>query len=101
MEYFVIGDEEIVIGFNFVGVRGVVVNNRDEALEEFEKAVNSGDILVLILTEGVSILIEEQVSDWQFKGSYPLIVEIPGIEGHIEGRKTLLDSIKEAIGISV
>jgi len=101
VEYFVIGGEEIVIGFSFVGVRGVVVNNREEALEEFEKAVNSGVILVLIITEGVSMLIEDKVSEWQLKGSYPLLVEIPGITGHIEGRKTLLDSIKEAIGISV
>jgi vacuolar-type H+-ATPase subunit F/Vma7 len=101
VEYFVIGDEEIVIGFSFVGVKGVVVNSRDQALEEFEKAVNSGNILVLILTEGVSMLIEDRVSEWQLSGSYPLLVEIPGIEGHIEGRKTLLDSIKEAIGISV
>lgn len=101
MEYFIIGDEEIVIGFNFVGVKGVAVNSRDEALEEFEKAVNSGDILVLIITEGVSMLIEDRVSEWQLKGSYPLLVEVPGIDGHIEGRKTMLDSIKEAIGISV
>ena len=101
MEYFVIGDEEIVIGFGFVGVKGVVVNNREEALIEFEKAVNSGTILIVIITEGVSMLIDDKVSDWQLKGSYPLVVEIPGIEGHIEGRKTMLDSIKEAIGISV
>jgi V/A-type H+-transporting ATPase subunit F len=101
VEYFVIGDEEIVIGFSFAGVKGAVVNSRDEALEEFEKAVNAGNILVLIITECVSMLIEDRVSEWQLKGSYPLLVEVPGIEGHIEGRKTILDSIKEAIGISV
>jgi len=28
-------------------------------------------------------------------------VEIPGIEGHLKGRKTLTDAIREAIGIQV
>jgi len=32
---------------------------------------------------------------------YPLIVEIPGLHGHLPGRKTLTDSIREAIGIRV
>jgi V/A-type H+-transporting ATPase subunit F len=36
------------------------------------------------------------------KGSqYPLIVEIPGIHGHMEGKKSLTDAIREAVGISV
>jgi vacuolar-type H+-ATPase subunit F/Vma7 len=39
--------------------------------------------------------------DWQFNGSYPLIVEIPGIEGHLENRKSLIDSIREAVGVHV
>jgi V/A-type H+-transporting ATPase subunit F len=39
--------------------------------------------------------------DWQLSGKYPLLVEIPGINGRLEGRKTLVDSIREAIGIHV
>ena len=39
--------------------------------------------------------------DWQLSGAYPLIVEIPGIEGHLEGRTSLIDSIREAVGLHV
>ena len=46
-------------------------------------------------------MLEEEVLEWQMKGDYPLIVEIPGLQGHLEGKKTLTDAIREAVGIQV
>jgi V/A-type H+-transporting ATPase subunit F len=46
-------------------------------------------------------LIEDEVLEWQKGGQYPLIVEIPGLHGHLEGKKSLTDAIREAIGIHV
>ena len=93
MEYFVIGERELILGFMLAGVKGKAVSNRQEALDAFNKATGQnssvgsvGDIpKVLILTEDIA----------------PLIVEIPGLQGHIQGRKTLTDSIREAVGIQV
>ena len=101
MNFFVIGDEEIVTGFRFVGVDGSVAYSRAEALEAFTRATTAGSIMVLIVTEQVSALIAEEVMNWQFNGSYPLVVEIPGIEGHLENRRSLIDSIREAVGVHV
>ena len=101
MEFSVIGDEEVVLGFRFVGVPGVEVTSREEALEAFSKATASGDGLILILTEQVSAMIDQEVMSHQVSGSYPLIVEIPGIQGHLENRRSLVDSIREAVGIHV
>lgn len=101
MEFFVIGEEEVVIGFRFVGVQGTAVHTREEALDAFQKATSAGSIMVLVLTEQVSAMIPDEVIDWQFSGSYPLVVEIPGIEGHLENRRSLIDSIRDAVGIHV
>ena len=101
MEFYVIGDEELVIGFRFVGVQGEAVYSKPEAEQAFRRATASGSIMVLILTEQVSAMISEQVIEWQFSGSYPLIVEIPGIDGHLENRKSLVESIREAVGVHV
>ncbi len=101
MKFYVIGDEEVVTGFRFAGVQGSVVYTREEALEAFKKTTNAGDALVLILTEQVSAMISDEVMDWQFNGSYPLVVEVPGIDGHLENRKSLIDSIREAVGVHV
>lgn len=112
VEYFVIGERELVLAFALVGVNGCVAVNRDEALESFNRvtgqsgnsvssAVVGGRPKILILTEEITEMLENEVLEWQMNGSYPLIVEIPGLQGHLEGKKTLTDSIREAIGIHV
>lgn len=101
MEFFVIGEEEIVLGFRFAGIRGATVADRDGARAAFREAVGRGTVGVLILTEEVSAMIERDVTEWQMKAEYPLVVEIPGLQGRLPGKKTLLESIREAIGIHV
>lgn len=108
-----IGERELVLGFALVGVAGIVVGTRDEALDAFYRVTGRGNILsggtpaaeerplVLILTEEVSSMLSDEVRDWQMSGEYPLIVDIPGLHGHVPGRKTLTESIREAIGIQV
>lgn len=107
MEYFVIGERELVLGFKLVGVDGAACANRTEALEAFNRVTGMGDVpvperpKVLILTEDVSSMLDEEVLAWQKKATYPLIVEIPGLNGHLAGKKSLSEAIREAVGIQV
>jgi vacuolar-type H+-ATPase subunit F/Vma7 len=101
VEFHIIGDEEVVIGFRFVGVPGSMVRTEEEAREAFARVTEEGKARVLILTEQVTAMIARDVMDWQMNGSYPLIVEIPGIEGHVSDRRSLIDSIRDAVGIHV
>jgi V/A-type H+-transporting ATPase subunit F len=113
VEYFFIGDAELATGFRFVGIQGSPVFSPEEALGAFRKITQGvdastgivlpghGDCRVLIVTEEVADWLGEDLIQWQLSGKYPLIVELPGIMGRLEGRKTLVDSIREAIGIRV
>lgn len=113
MKYSIIGERELVLGFSLVGVPGTVASTREEALDAFYRATGRGNLLaggtpvaeerskVLILTEEIASMLEDEVRDWQMGAEYPLIVEIPGLHGHLMGRKTLTDAIREAIGIHV
>jgi len=115
MDYFFLGDEELVTAFRFIGIDGITVNNPDTAIAVFKKiteGLDSGidlppvipeanDCQVLILTEETADWLGDLIVNWQLSGHYPLLVEIPGISGRLEGRKTLVDSIREAIGIRV
>jgi V/A-type H+-transporting ATPase subunit F len=96
-----IGSEELAIGFRFVGVPGTVVAAAEEAREAFLAVTRRGEARVVIITEDVSAMIPREVMDWQMGGAYPLIVEIPGIAGHREDRTSLIDSIRNAVGIHV
>lgn len=112
MEYFFIGERELALAFSLVGVPGKVVANKNEAMAIFaqitgKQSQNSSvpqeldKPKVLIITEEVAIFLGEELSQWQMRGEYPLIVEIPGLQGHLEGKQTLTDAIREAIGIQV
>ncbi|MDR2807386.1 MAG: ATPase V [Spirochaetaceae bacterium] len=104
MDYFFIGDPELVTAFRFVGVDGISVVNADEANTAFEQATrgSGGEICqILIMTEEVADWLGDTLTEWQLSDHYPLIVELPGLTGRLLGRKTLVDSIREAIGIHV
>ena len=116
MEYFFLGDEELVTAFRFIGIHGITVRDADDAVEIFMKLTEgsqktvtenytSGEspvgCHVLIVTEETAVWLGDYLVNWQLSGRYPLIVEIPGITGRLEGRKSLVDSIREAIGIHV
>ena len=102
VKYHVIGERELVLGFALVGVGGTVASTREEALAAFLRAIEEADrALVLILTEEIAAMLEAEVREWQMSGEFPLVVEIPGLHGHLPGRKTLTEAIREAIGIRV
>jgi V/A-type H+-transporting ATPase subunit F len=113
VDYFFIGDPELVTAFRFVGIDGAAAPGPEDALAMFRKITEgwdetAGTVLpnvetcrVLILTEEVADWLGDRLTGWQLSGRYPLVVEIPGPMGHLEGRKTLVESIREAIGIHV
>jgi V/A-type H+-transporting ATPase subunit F len=96
-----LGSEELAIAFRFVGVPGTVVSTAEQARNEFLAITGRGEARIIVITEDVSALIPREVMDWQMGGAYPLVVEIPGIGGHREGRLSLIDSIRDAVGIHV
>jgi len=111
-DFFVIAEDEVVLAFRLAGTEGRGVTGREDALDAFRYATGSGSdrsgrpypgigAKVLVLTEGVADLLEDEAMEWQLGGEYPLIVEIPGPGGRAPGRKTLVDSIREAVGIRV
>jgi V/A-type H+-transporting ATPase subunit F len=110
LEYFVIGERELVLAFKMVGVQGTPALNREEALSAFDRLTGKGGTAavpaserpkVLILTEAVASMLQDEVLEWQKGAQYPLIVEVPGIQGHLKGRRSLTDAIREAVGIQV
>jgi len=130
VDFFFLGDEELVTAFRFIGIDGMTVRNPEEASAVFKRITEgfnsdktgnftaktyseaSGSDLpasfpgaencrVLLLTEETADWLGDLMINWQLSGNYPLLVEVPGISGRLEGRKTLVDSIREAVGIHI
>ena len=101
MKFFVIGDEDTVLGFQLAGVEGKVVHMPDEAQEALTRAFEMEGLGVIILSERIAQSIRSLVDQYIFKTTFPLIIEIPDRQGTLEGRSSIRDMIRAAVGIQL
>ena len=101
MRYYVLGDEETVTGFRLAGVHGEVAEAADAARlrETFQRLVGNPNIGILIITERLAEQLGETLDNHRVRLSTPLVVEVPDREGPLEGKRTLIEMITEAIGV--
>jgi len=101
MDYFLIGDEDALLGFGMVGVDGVMARNAEETRHALHQALENPDIGIILINENLASLIREEVDRYVFTREFPLILEIPDRLGKREGQKGLRDMVNEAIGIKL
>lgn len=101
MKYFVIGDEDTVLGFGLVGVNGFAATNETEAENSFKEALKDDEIGIIIITEKVAELIRPIVDAYMFTSNFPLIVEIQDRTGKMTGKPDIRQMVNEAIGIKL
>lgn len=101
MRYHVIADADTVLGFRFAGLDGQVVETPAEARAAFAEAVASRDIGLIILTDAIAESIREEVNRQRYEATRPLVTEIPGPEGPLEGPERLTRLVREAVGIKI
>ena len=101
MRFHVIGDEDTVLGFRLAGVEGVIVRTPEEVREELERAFQTPGIGVIILTERIAETVRAQVNQYLYKSALPLVIEVPDWHGPMEGRKTVKEMIRAAVGVQL
>jgi len=101
MKYYVIGDEDTVLGFGMVGVRGKVVSGPQEAERAFRSALENKEIGIVIITERAAELIRPAIDRFLFTENFPLIVEIPDRMGTVSDRPSIREMVNTAIGIKL
>ena len=101
MRYYVIGDEDTVLGLRLAGVEGSVVGNREDAEATFDSVLQDHDYGIILITERIAELIREKVDRYVFSEQFPLILEVPDRHGRLEGKLGLREMVNRAIGISV
>jgi len=101
LKYFIIGDEDTVLGFSMVGVRGRIVSNRSEAESAFQEAISDKNVGIVIITERIAELMRHLVDRYVFTSQFPLIVEIPDRQGKVSGKADIREMVNAAIGIKL
>jgi len=101
MKVFVIGDEYTTLGFSLVGITGVAVTNREDALRALDEATSDTEIGIILVTEDVASLIRREIDARVLGLRFPLILEVPGIKGPSSERMDIRQVIRKAVGISI
>ena len=101
MKFYTIGDEDTVLGFQMAGVEGQVVQTPEEAKEALNQAFEMEGLGVIILSERIAQSIRNLVDQYTFKTTFPLIIEIPDRQGPLEGRGSIREMIRAAVGVQL
>ncbi len=101
MKYYVIGDEDTVLGLGMAGVSGKSVSDAEEAQAAFSAAIEDSDIGIVIITEAIADLIRSTVDRYIFTRNFPLIVEIPDRIGKKPGRPGIRELVNKTIGLKL
>jgi V/A-type H+-transporting ATPase subunit F len=83
------------------GIGAQVAATAEEARIAIDDVAGRSDCGVIIITEKVASWIRPQVEMIRLTRDRLLIVEIPGPEGPLSGRKSLREFVQEAVGVSV
>ena len=102
MRYFLIADNvDTQTGFRLAGIEGVVVHKAQEVEEALSTAMNTPDIGVILLSEGLVPLCQSRVDDIKLRMHTPLLVEIPDRHGSGNIGQSIGQYVKQAIGITI
>ena len=100
MRFFLLSDNiDTQMGMRLAGIEGVVVHERQEVLEELEKAMHMEDVAIILMTTKLIQTCPDVISELKLKK--PLIVEIPDRHGSAKIGETIDRYVSEAIGVKL
>ncbi len=99
MNIWVLGSAEVCTAFALAGVKVKVADSRTDILAALEELAGREDVRVLAVEEASAGLAREEIDRLKLDPRAPLVVELPGIHGPAEDRRTALDLVRQALGI--
>jgi len=75
----VIGSSDIVIGFQLIGIKGIITEDPDEAKQKIIDISKSAKLSFIIIENKIAEKIEDFLDDFTLKNLNVLITTIPGI----------------------
>ena len=102
MKMYLISDNvDTLTGMRLAGVDGVIVHKRSELREALEKAMNTPDIGIVLLTEKFGQEFPDLINEIKLERKTPLLIEIPDRHGTGRKKDFITSYVNEAIGLKL
>lgn len=101
MEIFVLGSTEVVAAMALAGLPGRVIERKSALHQALADPQLTERVRVMVVEEAIARLDRDEFDRLKLSPNGPLIVEIPGIQGPEPDRRTPLEVVHRALGISL
>lgn len=101
MSLFVVGPESMVLAFGLSGRPGRSVTTRAEVLAVLDEIERRGEVRLVVIEQRTAERARERVDRMKLDPAAPLVVEVPSLDGPIEGWRTPFDLVRQALGIRI
>ena len=102
MRFQLISDNiDTLVGMRLAGIEGVVVHEEAEVRQALKEAKENSEIGIVLITEGLMKLCPEVILDMKLTSHRPLIVQIPDRHGSARPPDSIMQYVREAIGVKI
>ena len=102
MKSFLLSDNhDTWVGMRLAGVDGVILHEREEVLQTLKTVTLNAEIGIILLTEKIADMVQDEIMDYKMKHKKPLIIEIPDRHGTTRGTDVITNYIRESVGIRI
>jgi V/A-type H+/Na+-transporting ATPase subunit F len=102
MKFFAISDNvDTITGLRLAGIKGVLVREKAEVIQALEKATADENMGIIIMTELLAEMVQEEVKIIRLDASKPIITVIPDRHGARRRPDYITNYIKESIGLKI
>ena len=102
MKAFLISDNiDTATGMRLAGIESVVVHEKNELTEAFEKVLKDKTVSIIFVTELLSSKFTTVIANVKLNYKQPLVLEIPDRHGSRKRADFITSYINEAIGVKL
>jgi V/A-type H+-transporting ATPase subunit F len=101
MSYLISDNMDTYVGMRMAGIEGVVLHDKEKIIEKLKELKREKHIGIIIITEKIGLIVEDEVGEIKMSKERPLIVEIPDRHGSIKGKDSIVKHVRESIGLKL
>lgn len=102
MKFFLISDNvDTRAGMRLAGIEGAVVHTKPEVDALLDTVIAEKNVGIILITELLSALIPERMSELKLSKEPPLIVEIPDRHGTHRKKDSITRYVNDSLGIKL
>lgn len=102
MKAYLISDNlDTQVGMRLAGIKGIIVHERAEVEKELNEAMSDKDIGIILITEKLASLVNDEITRLKLNMDIPLIIVIPDRHGTNRGKDSITRYVKESIGLKI